>query len=380
MIKDIYLAAIAIEGNQKTGGGFMKYCVLGMGRTGCAMVAYLSDKGQNVVVWDRKASKLGMIAKNGIKTSGSIEGVFYPEVHNDIAEAVYGSEYILVTTVAGAHKPIAKLLSGHLDCNQSIIIFNGNMGAYEFYSVLQKEAIEKKAVIAETGGMILIADFTDAGVCHIKSVKNEISFSAIPNTAARKLAQATKDVFPQFISVENVIETSLNNSNPVLHTPITLFNITRIENGEDYLFYDTAATRLTIAFAEKIDAERCKVIEAIGSKAQTCLEIINSFWPDKYDTLYDVIKNNKNYMSGKGPKSLDYRYLTEDLPYGIAPLSVLGKKYGVPTPCIDTMLNCFYYLLDKDYMKLAPDLTKTDITSHYIMGGEYSESGRNGND
>ena len=39
-------------------------------------------------------------------------------------------------------------------------------------------------------------------------------------------------VFPQLCPAANVLETSLNNSNPISHGPLALFNITRMENGQ----------------------------------------------------------------------------------------------------------------------------------------------------
>ena len=85
-----------------------------------------------------------------------------------------------------------------------------------------------------------------------------------------------------------------------------------------------------------------------------CVDIINSFWPDKYDTLYDAVKHNDAYLSGKGPKTIHHRYLEEDLPYGIAPIALLGDIYGVDTPCIDAMLACYHWLTGVDYKALAP--------------------------
>ena len=42
---------------------------------------------------------------------------------------------------------------------------------------------------------------------------------------------------------------------------------------------------------------------------------------------------------GTGPFSVDSRYMTEDLPVGCHVYHELGKKFGVETPLIDSMIN-----------------------------------------
>lgn len=103
------------------------------------------------------------------------------------------------------------------------------------------------------------------------------------------------------------------------------------KRGGDYSFYANAATRLTLDAIEKVDAERCAVTKAAGAVPVRCVDIINSFWPNKYDTLYEAVKNNEAYLSGKGPKTVRHRYLKEDLPFGIAPIALLGihQKTGI---------------------------------------------------
>ena len=39
-----------------------------------------------------------------------------------------------------------------------------------------------------------------------------------------------------------------------------------------------------------------------------------------------------------GPNSIDHRYITEDIPVGCNIYHDLGKKFGIPTPIIDSMI------------------------------------------
>lgn len=327
--------------------------ILGLGRTARAAAAYLMQQGRNVTLWGRSPDVVKELSEKGIHITGVCPGHYTPRICADLADAVRGAGLILVMTVASGHAPVAKRLRGLLEQGQRILIFNGNWGAYEFFRELEQETKEKQVVIAETGAQLFLSDYA-GGSCHIKSIKQEIALAAVHPGQTGELCRELSSIFPQLVPGENVISTSLNSSNPVMHTPIALFNITRMENGEDYSFYADAATRLTLDAVEKVDAERCAVTKAAGAVPVRCVDIINSFWPNKYDTLYEAVKNNEAYLSGKGPKTVRHRYLEEDLPFGIAPIALLGRIYGIETPCINAMLGCYRWLMGVDYLARAP--------------------------
>lgn len=71
----------------------------------------------------------------------------------------------------------------------------------------------------------------------MKPSKKSMSFATIPGTAAPAVVEELKQAFPEFYPVKNVLDTSMNNTNPPVHVPFCLFNITRMANGEDAQFY-----------------------------------------------------------------------------------------------------------------------------------------------
>ena len=322
-----------------------KIGILGLGRTAQSMAAYLMKKGCEVILWGRNKDALEDIKLKGIKIFGCIDGQFFPNTEADLSLLCNMSDYLFVMTTSEGHKKIAESLKGKLKINQRIIIFNGNWGTYEFYNILGEELYEKHIIIGETGGMIFISDF-DKGMCHVKSIKNNMSFATFPKGYCEEVIEDLGDILPQLVPEENVVVTSINNSNPIIHVPLVLFNYTRIENGEDFGFYSDGATSSTIGYIEAIDNERKQIAESLGVKFQSCLSIINSFWTDKKDTLYDAITQNSTYLSVRGPKTLKHRYLSEDLPYGIVPLISLGKVIGIEAKYMKSMVEILNYLLE----------------------------------
>lgn len=336
----------------------MNFAVLGIGKAGQAMTAHLMQLGHRVTMWDRKQEKADVIAAQGIQITGILEGHFTPEATTSIKDAISDAQYILVTTHAAGHKPVAERLCGHLKANQRIVIFNGNWGAIEFHSILQDELFEKNILLTETGGMILLADSPQTGTSHLRKIKNSMTIAGIPTAGAATVATELHDVFPGLVAAANVLETSINNANPILHAIISLFNISRMENGEQYRFYADAASKSVLDFVAAADAERVCIAQAIGVQGEPVVDILNSFWSDQHDNLFDVIKKNDNYMRSKGPTSMDYRYLTEDVPFGLAPLVLLGRRYQVSIPHLEAVVNLFSLLLKQDFINLAPDLSR----------------------
>ena len=85
----------------------MKFTVLGMGKTGHTVCAYLLQQGQTVTAWDRDAQKLAVLEQSGIRVSGALEGHFPIHTESSLADAVADSKYILVMTTAESPSPNA---------------------------------------------------------------------------------------------------------------------------------------------------------------------------------------------------------------------------------------------------------------------------------
>jgi len=337
----------------------MKFAILGMGKIGHSMTAYLMGRGHQVTVWDRQASKRTIISNQGITITGVLEGLFRPEVASSIPDVIQEAEVIIVATTASGHRPIAEMLAGHLKKGQIILICNGNWGVYEFRQVLGNELVEKHVDVLETGGMHLMTDSEKTGVCRLKRIKDVLTVSSFPKDHIDVDLARIHDVFPQFKAVSTPLMTSLNASNPVLHGPIGLFEFSTIENGGDYFFYKEGATHHVVAYIERIDKERLAVMQALGLKGQSCLDIVNAAWQTHEDNLYDAI--HLNYPTSKGPKSVEYRFFTEDVPFGLAPICKLGKLLGIPTPYTDTLVDMYSKILDRDFFAESPILNINEV-------------------
>ena len=58
------------------------------------------------------------------------------------------------------------------------------------------------------------------------------------------------------------------------------------------------------------------------------------------------------------PPSLQHRYVSEDVPYGLVPITGFGDLLGVPTPAADSMIILSSISNDSDYWKDGLTLEK----------------------
>lgn len=332
-----------------------------MGKTGHSLACALIDKNFSVTVWDRDKDKLSVIEKNGIDATGAIEGHYSVKVEPDIKKAIANADYITVNTLAGGHRDIANLIKGSLSNGQKILIFNGNWGIMEFKDILQDEIEKKDIVLIETSGMHLMTDLPEVGHPHIKKIKKSLGISIYPKRHQETTFKELLEIFPQFFLLKSPIYTSMDASNPILHAPIALGLFSKIEGGQDNFFYREGATPSIVRFIEKIDKERIDVMRSLDSEGTTCLQIINKAWGKDSSDLYEAI--HLNYDLSRGPKSIEYRFITEDVPFGIVPIVKLGRLFNVETPYSELLVSMYSALMDRSFMDLGPSFLKESVLS-----------------
>ena len=333
----------------------MRFSILGMGKVGHTTACYLLDKMQEVVVWDRNEDKREFINDHGIDIEGALSGHFAPKVCDSISEAINGADFIIISTLASGHLDIAYLLKDCISSGQHIIAMNSNWAVYEILGILEDSVKEKDITISETSGVHLMSDLVSPGHCILKKIKNRIGISTYPKCKGADVVDNLSGVFPQLYSLGSPVESSMNTSNPILHAPIALFNLSKIEAGIDHFFYRDGGTPLVVKYIEKIDSERLAVLQALGIKGQSCLDIVNKAWNTTYSNLYDAIQ--ANYPNSKGPKSIRYRFITEDVPYGIVPILKIGHLLNINVPFNERLIDMYSAVLDNDFMNNSPDFT-----------------------
>ena len=329
----------------------MKIAVIGAGNGGQTMAGHLSMLGYEVSLYDIDAEKMDALKKlGGIKLEGRIQGYGKVDcITTDIAEAVKGSEIIMVTTVANAHCAVAKSLAPYLVDGQVVVLNPGRTcGALVFKKTLKNEGCSKRIFLGEAQTLVYATRVIENGYVNVIGVKDEVLLSGLPAKDTDYILQKLNPIFPCFQKADNVLRTSLENIGAMFHPCVLLFNAATIERNEVFWFYRDM-TEQVAEFIEKFDAERLAVGKAYGVDLLSVCEWIKFAYKDtEGDTLCERMRNNPAYHDIKSPSTIFTRQLTEDIPTGVLPILELGGAAGVNTPLLESMVRVCEALLNMD--------------------------------
>ncbi len=335
----------------------MNVTIIGAGNTGIAASCYLSTLGISHLVYTRSEKRAAQWKEFPVKATGALTGSFQIQATANLHDAMVFGNIILICTLATDHEAVIEEIEPELHAGQSVLFFNGCWGALKACRYLARKLEPLHLTVAETANMPFIASLSEDGVeIRIKAIKEEIAYSAVGedstvSTLLHKLA-------PRVTKVSSPASTSLSATNPIIHVTASLFNATRIENGEDFLFFGEPMTDRVISYMEHCDEERQAVANALGLQVSPLLDVLNSFWPDKKDTLAAALKETPSYKTVKGPQSPESRYFSEDLPCGLGAILDLSDMMHIPCPYIKALVTTASLYLGRPY---TPFLTKEDL-------------------
>ena len=325
-----------------------KVAILGSGNAACAYAAYLGKRGHDVRLYDSKRfeANLTEIKKRGGMDITGIEQNFGPigTVTTDLKEAVDGVKVIMIVVPGFGHKPLAEQLAPVLQDGQVVTLNPGAVfGALEFLETIRRCGCDKDVIVGEIASNIFACRRTGPTSVNISGKKEVIETAAIPASRVQEMISVLDEFFPHtYVPVPNVIYTSLGYNNLIIHPAGAILNMGRVEYQKgQFDFYWEGLTPGVCRNIEAVDAERIAVGEALHCHLETFMEITHHYYGhEERETVYDFFSQSEVH-GGSGPSApnnLKHRYITEDIPYALVPLSAVGKVLGVETPVIDSLI------------------------------------------
>ena len=334
----------------------MQITVLGAGAGGTAVAFDCASHGHDVRLFDFEAfpDNIARIAEQGgIHADGDISGFGAIQYSgHDIDEALEGAELIYVVGPAYSTEPFGTAVNGKLAAGQTVIVTPGSCGgALAFKRAAGLDVDDDAIRVAETSTLHYAVRLTEPGCIRVfLKLKAGNLLAALPGKHTAAILARIADVYSSMESADSVLQTSLQNANPIIHPAVTLSNAARIEmTGGDFLFYEEGVSDSVGRLIQALDMERIAIGEKLG------IVVL----PDPEIGMRQGYMLEANYGSGyrKAPgfkgiaaqPRLDHRYLNEDVGYGLVFMSTLGKQVGVKTAGIDSVINVASIVMNRDY-------------------------------
>lgn len=334
----------------------MKIAVLGSGNGAHAVAFEWARAGHDVYMFDFDMFPKPIAAINaagGITSEGEMEG-FQKLAYagHDIGKVVTDADLIFAVGPAYSTEPFGKACAPYVKDGQIYIICPSScMGAVTFKRALGLALDDNRVTISETSTLpYAVRIVGDAHIAVYNRLPGGIWLATLPSCENDRIHAMLSPIYPGLAKAKTVLQTSLQNSNPMLHPTITTLNAARIEQTHgDFFFYEEGVTPAVGNVLEAIDKERIAIAAALG------LEVLS-------DPVLGVLQGymtEANYVSGynyapgfkgiRAQSQLDYRYYNEDAGYGLVFWIDLASRVNVPVPNMKAMLQLVSTIMQRDY-------------------------------
>lgn len=168
-----------------------------------------------------------------LQAQGAVSSSFKAEATTDIAKAASFSDFYVISTPATAHENILSALLPLAKEGTRFLFLNGCWAALKGLRLFQKQNI-RGMTVAETANQPFWGTLSpDYRSVTVKAIKSEIAYFS--SSEDPQVSAFLHELAPHIVRLASPASVALSQTNSIIHGAASLFNITRIENGEDFL-------------------------------------------------------------------------------------------------------------------------------------------------
>lgn len=317
--------------------------IIGAGNGGQAFAGYLALQGERVKIFDVVPATVDKLSEaGGILLEGNSRYTGFSRIEQatgSMEEVMDGAKLILVILPSLYHASIARQMAPYLKDGQVVVLNpHASMGPVEFRKVLDECGVTADITLGCTSTLLFACRAVEPGHVVVAGQKQHLFMAAYPSSRNPILAELFAELIPEFDVVDDVIRCSLENINAFVHPAPSILNTGRIESGTPFEYY-LDCTPAQGRYIDAMDKERMALAAAYNlDQVQPLVQEYLTMYRCRGKNMYEILTSSEDLRGIRGQKSLDTRYLMEDVPCSLVSLQSLGKIAGIPTPCIDAMI------------------------------------------
>src|SRR5207247_6145128 len=281
--------------------------------------------------------------------------------------AIKGADIIAVCTGGTYQEAVGRGIASLLRDGQTILLIQGNTGG----SLVMRRALDAAGCRAR----IDIAELDHSpyscgrlAPTRIRPIvhKKFLQIASFPGNRIDAVFARLAPLFPYAVAAPSIVSTAFTNANAMLHVANCVANAGKIDHAEPYKFYAEGVTPAVARLYGAINAERVAIAAALGASVPTLEDWFERTYGVRGTTLSEtcqLLTTNSDgpYQATGTPSSWSHKYIAEDVPVGLIPMSALGKAAGVATPAIDAVILLAQTLAGNDFAAEARSLDRMGL-------------------
>ncbi|HEY3314918.1 MAG TPA: NAD/NADP octopine/nopaline dehydrogenase family protein [Bacillota bacterium] len=363
-----------------------RVCVMGAGSDAMATAAHLANEGRRVTLLARPGDlSPDLIRSKTLTVTGEITArVALEDVTVNPAEALPGREILILAAPAATHEAYARLMEPLVEDGQLILVNTGSTGAaLHLFKLLEITSCSVPISIGETGSRCYVARQDGPAEVHLQLMPQAATFAAMPAAETPRALELARRVYPGSVRAESALETSLSNLRAIASPPGLLLNAGWIERtgGPDSLFPEGTTPAVTDVILAA-DEERMQLLRTLGLGAVGFLDQVMTTSQgggsdgQERSSFYEAFRESEPLWSIADRRGSGDDSLTEDIGYGLVPMSEVGRLLGVHTPVIDSLITLGSIVAGKHYRTAGLTAEKMGLPRNVWQLGPYVKSGR----
>lgn len=326
----------------------MRLSILGAGAIGPAAAALAAARGHDVALWSPSGRGTAGIARS-ITAEGALDCTVPIRLVRGLDEALVGAEVALLAVPAYAYPSLLPRIADAATPGLTLLIAPAPALAPLAFDAM-RAALGPRAPVGALATTPTTARRIAPDRVRIPSIRAAVDVAALPATAAPEVAALATALFGHACPVApNVLHPALANANPIIHAVLALVNATRIERAEAWPQYELM-TPAACALMLTLQEERARLAAAFGLEVLSLAGSLHRASGIPLRPLHEM--GPAIAAAGRsvnGPVSMDTRYVTEDVPYGLAFYLWLAAREGITMPRTEATVTLLETLWQQDF-------------------------------